>query len=74
MIAILPITAPILPENEKPDATIPEGGVSIPTDIGVNNIYYISVTERLNSLAPSAYTPSLNTLDTLIQSILVTTP
>jgi hypothetical protein len=74
LIAVLPVTAPILPENEKPDATVPEGGVPIPTDIGVNNNYYISVTERLNSLAPEAYTPSLNTLDALIRSILVTTP
>lgn len=74
IIAVLPITAPILPENEKPDAPVPEGGVPIPTDIGVNNIYYISVTEKLNSIAPDAYGPSLNTLDALIQSILVTTP
>lgn len=74
IIAVLPITAPILPENEKADALVPEGGVLIPTDIGVNNNYYISVTERLNSIAPDAYGPSLNTLDALIQSILVTTP
>lgn len=74
IIAVLPVNAPILPENEKPDASVPEGGVPIPTDIGVNTIYYISVTEKLNSIAPDAYTPSLNTLDQLIQSILVTTP
>lgn len=74
IVAVLPVTAPILPEDEKPNATVPEGGVPIPTDIGVNNIYYISVTERLNSLAADAYSPSLNTLDALIQSILVTTP
>lgn len=74
MIAVLPVTAPILPENEKPDATVPEGGVPIPTDIGVNNIYYISVTEKLNSVAPGAYSPSLNTLDMLIQSLFVKTP
>ena len=74
IIAVLPVTAPILAENEKPDATVPQGGVPIPTDIGVSNIYYISVTERLNSLAPDAYSPSLNTLDTLIQSLLVKTP
>jgi hypothetical protein len=74
IIAVLPVTASILPEDEKPDAPIPQGGVPIPTDIGVNNIYYISITERLNSLALDAYTPSLSRLDTLIQSILVTTP
>jgi hypothetical protein len=74
IIAVLPVTASILPENENPNAPVPEGGVPIPTDIGVNNSYYISVTERLNSIAPDAYTPSLNTLDTLIQSILIKTP
>ena len=74
VIAILPITAPILPEDEKAEATVPEGGVPIPTDIGPNEVYYISVTEKLNSLAPDAYVPSLNALDALIQSILVTNP
>jgi hypothetical protein len=74
VIAVLPVTAPILPENENPEASVPEGGVTIPTDIGLNNIYYISVTEKLNSIAPDEYSPSLNTLDALIQSILVTSP
>jgi hypothetical protein len=74
VIAILPITAPILPEDEKTEATIPEGGVPIPTDIGPNDVYYVSVIEKLNSLAPDAYTPSLAALDALIGSILVTNP
>ncbi|RPJ28736.1 MAG: hypothetical protein EHM33_03600 [Chloroflexi bacterium] len=74
VIVILPITAPILAENEKSEAAVPEGGVPIPTDIGPNNVYYISVTEKLNSLSPNAYLPSLNTVDELIQSILVTDP
>ena len=74
LIAILPITAPILPEDEKAEASIPEGGVPIPTDIGPNDVYYFSVTEKLNSLAPDDFTPSLNMLDALIQSILVKTP
>lgn len=74
VIVILPITAPILPEDEKPEAVVPEGGVPIPTDIGPGEVYYISVTEKLNSLSPDSYTPSLNTLDELIQSILVTNP
>lgn len=74
LIAILPISAPILPEDEKPEAIVPEGGVPIPTDIGPGDVYYFSVTEKLNSLSPAAYTPSLNTLDVLIQSILVTNP
>jgi len=74
VIAILPITAPILAEDEKPEAAVPKEGVPIPTDIGPNNVYYISVTEKLNSLSPDSYTPSLTSLDALIQSILVTNP
>jgi hypothetical protein len=71
VIAILPINAPILPEDEKPDATVPEGGVPIPTDVGPNEVYYFSVTEKLNSLSPDAFTPALNALDELIQSLVV---
>ncbi|HUE98814.1 MAG TPA: hypothetical protein VMN99_06140 [Anaerolineales bacterium] len=74
IIAILPLTAPILPEDEKPEASVPEGGVAIPAGIGPNSVYYISVTQRLNSVPPEAYTPSLTLLDSLIQSILVTNP
>ena len=71
IIAILPVNAPILPQDEKPEATVPEGGVPIPTDVGPNDVYYFSVIEKLNSLAPDAFTPSLVALDALIQSILV---
>ena len=74
VIAILPITAPLLPEDEKPEAAVPPDGVPLPTDIGPNEVYYFSVTEKLNVLAPDSYTPSLNALDMLIQSILVTNP
>lgn len=74
VIAILPISAPVLPADEKPESPVPAGGVPVPTDIGPNEVYYFSVTEKLNSLAPDAYTPSLNTLDTLIRSLFVTTP
>jgi hypothetical protein len=71
VIAILPVTAPILPEDEKPEATVPEGGVSIPADVGPSEVYYFSVTEKLNSLSPDSFTPSLSALDTLIQSIVI---
>jgi hypothetical protein len=72
IVAILPITAPILAEDEKPDASIPADGVPIPTDVGPNDVYYASVTEKLIALSPDQFTPSLNALDELIQSILVT--
>lgn len=74
VVAILPVTAAILPEDEKPEATVPEGGVPIPTDVGPNDVYYFSVTEKLNSLSLDAFTPSLNALDALFQSFVITTP
>jgi len=74
VIAILPITAPVLAEDEKPESTIPTGGVPIPSNTGPMDVYYFSVTEKLNSLEPDSFTPSLTTLDTLIQSIFVKTP
>ncbi|HMD81932.1 MAG TPA: hypothetical protein VKE92_11520, partial [Anaerolineales bacterium] len=74
IIAILPITAPILAEDEKPDAPVPTEGVPIPTDVGPNDAYYASITERLVSLESDSYTPSLSTLDALIQSISITNP
>ena len=74
IIAILPINAPFLPENEKPDAPVPAGGIPIPTDVGPNDGYYAAITEKLVSLDSESYTPSLSTLDALIQSILITNP
>jgi hypothetical protein len=74
VIAILPMTAPMLAEDEKPEADVPPQGVPIPTDIGPNDVYYISVTEKLNSLSPDSYAPSLNKLDEMIQSLTVTNP
>lgn len=74
IVAILPIAVPVLAEDEKPEASVPEGGVPIPAGTGPNDIYYFSITEKLNSLAPEAYTPSLSILDALIQSMAVTTP
>jgi hypothetical protein len=74
VIAVLPITAPILAEDEKPESSVPTGGIPIPADTGPNDVYYVSISQKLNALSPAQYTPSLNTLDMLIQSILVKTP
>jgi hypothetical protein len=48
--------------------------VPIPTAVGPNDVYYFSVTEKLNSLPTDALTPPLDTLDALVGSILITTP
>jgi len=74
VIAILPVTAPVLAEDEKPESSLPAGGIPIPPNTGPTTVYYFSVTEKLNFLGPDSFTPPLNTLDALIQSILVKTP
>jgi hypothetical protein len=74
IIAILPVTAPILAEDEKPESSVPAGGIPIPTSVGPNDVYYFSVTEKLNSASPDSLTPSITMLDALIQSILVKNP
>ena len=74
VLAILPINAPFLAENEKLEAPVPTDGVPIPTDVGPNDTYYASITEKLVSLDSNSFTPSLSSLDQLIQSILVTSP
>ena len=74
IIAILPINAPVLAEDEKPDSPVPTDGVPIPTDVGPNDAYYAAIIEKLVALPPDSFTPSLTSLDTLIQSITVTPP
>jgi hypothetical protein len=74
VIALLPVTAPILAETDKPDAAVPSGGVSLPVDTGPNEAYYIAVTERLNALSPEAFSPPLTILDSMIRSIVITNP
>ena len=74
IIAILPITAPVLAETSEAGSIIPSGGVSYP-DINDSNAdftgYYASITDLLNAASPDAFTPSLNQLDALIQSMQV---
>lgn len=74
IIAILPITVPILAETSDPGAVIPAGGIPLP-DINDPNAdwqgYYASVTDLLNAAPPDAFTPALSQLDALIQSMFV---
>lgn len=74
MIAILPVTAPILAETDRPDAVIPTGGVPLPADGVPNEAYYTAITDTLNALSPDSFSPPLTVLDSMIRSILVTSP
>jgi hypothetical protein len=75
IIAIFPITAPVLAETSDPNATLPPGGIVYP-DISDPNIdlqgYYTAVTDLLNATSPDTFIPTTNQLDSLINSMLIT--
>lgn len=74
IIAIFPITVPALVETSDAAAALPPGGIASP-DITDPNAdwggYYTAVTDLLNATSPDAFTPSINQLDLLIQSMRV---
>ena len=74
IIAILPVTAPILAETDQPDAAIPAGGVPLPAGGVPDEAYYTAVTEKLNGLSPESFSPSLALLDSMIRSITLVMP
>jgi hypothetical protein len=65
----------VLAETSDGGAPLPNGGVPYP-DVNDPNpdwpTYYKSVTEVLNATPPEAFTPTINQLDTLIQSMRIT--
>ncbi len=75
VVAILPVTAPGLPEDGQPGGVVPPGGVPVPdfNDMNANWMgYYGEVRQMLQSLEPGAYNPNLDQLDALIGSITIT--
>jgi hypothetical protein len=72
VIAILPVTAPVLAETSDPAAALPPVGIAYPNMDDPNadwDGYYGAVTSLLSATAPDAFTPMLNHLDMLIQSM-----
>jgi hypothetical protein len=72
VVAILPVTAPGLPEDGQPGSAVPLGGVSAPdfNDKNANWLgYYGDVRQMLQGLEPGAYNPNLDQLDALMGSI-----
>jgi hypothetical protein len=75
IIAILPISAPVLADTSDAGAALPSGGVPYP-DITASNPdmtgYYSAVTNLLNAQSPEAFAPTLGQLDSLVQSMRIT--
>jgi hypothetical protein len=72
IVAILPITAPELAETSDGGAPLPPGGVPYhyfaDPDADMH-AYYYSVNDVLNATPPESFTPTINQLDALIQSM-----
>ena len=76
IIAILPVTAPILAADENPESPIPGGGITFPGYDGPEadmQAYYENVTRALDTIDPDAFSPSLMVLDSMIKSIRIDT-
>lgn len=72
VIAILPITHPSLSSSPDPYAPLPQGGFAFPAydaEVAEFETYFGLVTDLLNTTQPEAFTPSLTSLDALVQSI-----
>jgi hypothetical protein len=71
IIAILPVSHPLLASDENPETIPPAGGVPFPgyDNESVLNTYYTDVVNLLNTAAPESYLPALTHFDALIQSI-----
>jgi hypothetical protein len=74
IVAILPIISPLLAETDDPDAPLPAGGIPFP---GLTSPepdlhgYFDEITALLNAQPSESFSPNLNQLDALIQSMWV---
>jgi hypothetical protein len=77
IIAIFPVTAPVLAETGDPAASLPPGGIAYP-DMSHPNAdwdgYYRAVIELFNPIPADSFSPQLGKLDALILSMLVAAP
>ena len=75
IVAIFPITAPVLAETGDAGSPVPTGGFLYPSfddpDPEALQTYYDEVAHLLNALSPDAFSPPINHLDALIQSMWV---
>lgn len=75
IIAILPITVPVIAETSDGGAVLPPGGIPYPYFADPNadmEAYYVAVTALLDGTSPEAFSPTINRLDQLIQSMRIT--
>ena len=73
ILAILPVSHPLLAYDANPETVLPEGGIPFPgydnTDASAFDAYYDNIIILLDQQAANSFTPSLASLDKLIESI-----
>lgn len=72
IVAVLPVNLPFLPADNDPGSPLPPDGIPFPTSTASGTAFedYFQRTARLiDSASADQFTPSLNTLDALIESI-----
>lgn len=68
--AILPINIAFLPQDGNPESPLPADGVPFDWNNFENvNAHFELVKQKLNASDPNAFTPSLTSLDALMQSV-----
>jgi hypothetical protein len=71
--AILPVNAAFLAQNSEPETSTPPDGVPFDwNNFEVLPTYFTTVKQKLNATDPNAFTPTLSSLDQMIQSLSVT--
>ena len=71
IVAVLPLRGDMLADGFAPDASIPPGGVPNPESGLGDPEYYRAVDAALEQAGSQAFTPSLDALDQLIESLKV---
>jgi hypothetical protein len=73
VVAILPVTSPVLAAGSGQSDVAPAGGVPFPgydsVDESMMQNYYQAITDLLNASSPEQFHPSLASLDAMIQSL-----
>ena len=72
IVAIFPVTVPVLAETSEAAAALPSGGIAAPDSADPNADwagYYTAVTNLLNGTPPDTFTPAISQLDMLIASM-----
>ncbi len=73
--AILPINAAFLSADGNPETPLPADGIPFDWENFENTPQHFELAkQKLNTTHPNAFTPSLTSLDTLIQSIQISAP